>query len=84
MAIRWGDVQVQVVVSGGRIASVTSLEMPYSDRRTQRITDGVEPILREEALAAQSAAIDVVSGATYTSTAYARSLQSALDQAAGG
>lgn len=46
-----------------------------------RISDEVGPLLRSEALAAQSAQIDVISGATYTSRAYATSLQSALDAA---
>jgi uncharacterized protein with FMN-binding domain len=82
--IRWGNVQIQVAINGGRIASVTAVDMPYSDRRTQRITDVAEPILREQAIAIQSAQLDVISGATYTSEAYAQSLQSALDRAAGG
>jgi uncharacterized protein with FMN-binding domain len=54
--------------------------MPDGDRRSASISQQVEPILREYALAADSADIDVVSGATYTSRAYAYSLQSALDQ----
>jgi uncharacterized protein with FMN-binding domain len=82
--IRWGNVQVQVTVSGGKVTDVTTLDMPYSDRRTQRITDTVEPVLREQALSTASADLDMVSGATYTCRAYAQSMQSALDKAAGG
>jgi len=57
-----------------------ALELPSGGRSSQ-ISRFVEPILRSEALQAQSANIDGVSGATYTSTAYAQSLQSALDSA---
>jgi uncharacterized protein with FMN-binding domain len=78
---RFGNTEVQVTISNGRITSVTALEMPTGGR-SGAISNYVEPILSSEALTAQSANIDIVSGATYTSDAYARSLQSALDQAA--
>ena len=65
---------------GGQITDVAALQLP-SGGRSGRISRAVEPILREEALQAQSANIDTVSGATYTSLAYAQSLQAALDQA---
>ena len=81
--IRWGTVQVAVTVSDGRIVAVETLELPASDRRSASLNARAEPILREEALASSSAEIDVVSGATYTSMAYAQSLQSALDQLSG-
>jgi uncharacterized protein with FMN-binding domain len=77
---RYGDVQVQVTISGGAITDVTALQLPDVDNRSRRIASSAEPILREEALTAQSANIDLLSGATYTSEAYAQSLQSALDQ----
>ncbi len=80
ISTRFGDVQVEVTISGGTIADVTALRLPSRDGRSQRIASIAEPILREEALAAQSAQIDLLSGATYTSEAYAESLQSALDQ----
>lgn len=80
ISTRFGDVQVEVTISGGQIADVTALELPSRDGRSQRIASIAEPILREEALTAQSAQIDLLSGATYTSEAYAESLQSALDQ----
>jgi uncharacterized protein with FMN-binding domain len=77
---RFGPVQVEVTISGGRIAEVTALELP-SGGRSGRISSYAEPLLQSEALQAQSASIDGVSGATYTSEAYAQSLQAALDQA---
>ena len=79
---RFGDVQVQVTISGGAITDVTALQLPSNDPHSSRISQAAEPLLRESALAAQSANIDLLSGATYTSNAYAQSLQSALDQAA--
>lgn len=77
---RFGPVQVAVTVEGGQITDVTALQLPSRDRHSSSISQAVEPMLREEALQAQSANIDLISGATYTSTGYARSLQSALDQ----
>ncbi|MGZ6312192.1 MAG: FMN-binding protein [Candidatus Limnocylindrales bacterium] len=80
---QFGPVQVQVTLANGRITDVTALQLPSDHRRSQQISSYAEPILRSEALQAQSAQIDLVSGATYTSEAYAQSLQSALDQAHG-
>ncbi|HLX35756.1 MAG TPA: FMN-binding protein [Candidatus Limnocylindrales bacterium] len=77
---RYGDVQVQVTVANGKITSVTALALP-SGGRSGMISAYAEPILTNEALSAQSAQINLVSGATYTSTAYEQSLQAALDQA---
>ena len=81
VASRYGNTEVQVTISNGKITAVTALELPTHGRSGQ-ISSYVEPILSSEALTAQSARIDIVSGATYTSEAYAQSLQSALDQAA--
>jgi uncharacterized protein with FMN-binding domain len=78
---RYGDTEVQITFSNGKITAVTALELPTGGRSGQ-ISSYVGPILSSEALTAQSANIDIVSGATYTSEAYAQSLQSALDQAA--
>lgn len=83
VSTRWGPVQVEVVVADGRLKDVVALQLP-TGRRSGDISDYSEPILREEALQAQSANIDIVSGATYTSDAYAQSLQAALDQAGVG
>jgi uncharacterized protein with FMN-binding domain len=81
---RFGPVQVQVTIAGGKITDVTALQLPFDHPRSAEISGIVEPMLRSEALAAQSAQIDLISGATYTSDAYAQSLQAALDQAAHG
>jgi len=78
---RWGVVQLQVTISGGAIADVKALQLPSDDRHSAEISSRAEPILRSAALEAQSADITILSGATYTSLAYARSLQSALDEA---
>ena len=77
---RFGPVQVEVVVANGKLTDVKALQLP-SGRHSGQISTYSAPILREEALSAQSAQIDAVSGATYTSDAYAQSLQAALDQA---
>ena len=77
---RYGPVQVEVTIDNGQITDVTALQLP-SGGRSGQISRAVEPMLSSEALSAQSAAIDGVSGATYTSDAYARSLQAALDDA---
>ena len=76
----YGQVQVQVTMTGGKITDVTALQLP-SQGRSGLISQSVAPILQGEAISAQSASIDTVSGATYTSQAYAQSLQSALDLA---
>ncbi len=78
---RFGPVQVEVTLQGSTITSITALQLPGGDRRSAQISDRAEPALQSQALQAQSANIDGVSGATYTSTAYARSLQAALDAA---
>jgi uncharacterized protein with FMN-binding domain len=80
VSTRYGPVQVQVTVSDGKVTEITALQLP-SGGRSGRISDVAEPILHDEALTAQSAQIDTVSGATYTSDAYEQSLQAALDQA---
>jgi uncharacterized protein with FMN-binding domain len=81
VSTRFGTVQVAITVEGGQITDVTALQLPSGDRHSASISSRVEPTLRSQALTAQSAAIDGVSGATYTSDAYARSLQAALDSA---
>jgi len=83
VSFRFGTVQVEVTVADGRIVDVQTVQMPDEDRHSLSISREVEPMLRESALVAGDAAIDVISGATYTSLAYAESLQSALDQLSG-
>jgi uncharacterized protein with FMN-binding domain len=78
---RYGPVQVQVTISGGQLSDVSALELPVDRARSAAISNAVAPILRREALAAKGANIDTVSGATYTSEGYARSLQAAIDAA---
>ncbi|MFJ9607961.1 FMN-binding protein [Kitasatospora sp. NPDC101176] len=78
---RYGPVQVAVTLSGSRITAVDVVEYPTEDRRDREINGSALPLLNQEALAAQSAHVDVVSGATFTSDGYVRSLQSALDRA---
>ncbi|MFC9281525.1 FMN-binding protein [Streptomyces collinus] len=80
---RWGPVQVRVTIKGGRLTEVTAVQYPQDNPRDQEINSYALPQLRREVLAAQSADIDMVSGATYTSTGYRQSLQSALDSATG-
>lgn len=77
----WGDVQVEATISDGRLVDVVVLQAP-SDRKSTTINDGAVPILEAQAVDLQSADLDIVSGATYTSGTYADSLQAALDQAA--
>ncbi|MEO6084474.1 MAG: FMN-binding protein [Umezawaea sp.] len=78
---RWGPVQVRLTISGGRITAVTVPVYPDANRKDQQINAHALPILVREALDAQNADIDMVSGATVTSEGYVQSLQSALDQA---
>jgi uncharacterized protein with FMN-binding domain len=81
VSTRFGTVQVRVTVSGGKITDVTPLQLTDAGGRSVQISNYAAPILRTEVLAAQSAKVNSVSGATYTSTGYLTSLQSALDQA---
>ena len=78
---RFGPVQVEVTLDGSTITSISAIQLPGGDPRSTQISDRAEPTLRSQALQAQSANIDGVSGATFTSAAYARSLQAALDAA---
>jgi uncharacterized protein with FMN-binding domain len=78
---QFGDVQVKVTIAGGRITDVQPLQMPFEKPRSAEITQFAGPQLHDEVLQAQSAQIDTLSGATYTSEAYAQSVQAALDQA---
>jgi uncharacterized protein with FMN-binding domain len=78
---RWGPVQVQLTVSGGKITDVAMLQYPNGNGTDQQISSYALPILMQDTMSAQSANIDMVSGATYTSTGYLQSLQSAIDQA---
>lgn len=76
----YGPVQVKVTVAASKIKSVSTLRYPSSDSTSQQISEYAVPRLTQEAIAAGSANIDMVSGASYTSNGYIQSLQSALDQ----
>jgi len=77
----YGPVQVQITVKAGKITAVNTLEYPEETPRDQQINSYAIPQLNQETLAADSAHIDTVSGATYTSGGYIGSLQNALDKA---
>ena len=81
VATRWGDVQVQITVKNGKITKSEAIVYPTENNRDIEINNTALPILGDEAVSAQSADIDFVSGATVTSTGYTQSLQSAIDQA---
>ena len=78
---RWGPVQVKITVNDGSITKVTVPQAPSGNPRDTEINDQALPILIQETIDAQSARIDMVSGATVTSEGYVESLQSALDAA---
>lgn len=77
----YGPVQLQIVVSGGRVVRADAIDYPAGGGRDLEINSRAVPQLNREALRAQSAVIDTVSGASYTSAGYRQSLQSALDSA---
>jgi uncharacterized protein with FMN-binding domain len=77
----YGPVQVRVTVKAGKLSAVTAVEYPTETPRDYQINSFAIPQLNAEALAAGSAKIDTVSGATYTSGGYIGSLQNALDKA---
>ena len=74
----YGNAQVRVILSGGRISDVEPILMPSATKRSKTISSSVEPWLRKRAIAAQASDFEVLSGATYTSRAYQQSLASAL------
>src|ERR1700744_366986 len=76
---RYGPAQVKVTVEDGKIVSVEAVELQSNDPHSQMISSSAAPRRRQEVLAKQTAAVDTVSGAPYTSASYLQSLQSALD-----
>jgi uncharacterized protein with FMN-binding domain len=76
----YGDAQVRVTVRNGKLVAVEAVRLQGNDPRSVRISSYAAPILRQEVLTQQTAAVDAVSGATYTSASYEQSLQSALDK----
>ncbi|MCI6411631.1 FMN-binding protein [Schaalia hyovaginalis] len=76
----YGAMQVEVTILGGAISDIAWVQLP-TDHHSQRINQQAAPTLVSEALAAQSAQVDSISGASFTSEGFKESLQSALDQA---
>jgi len=81
VSTRYGDVQVQITVTDGKITAAKVLQVPWNNGRDQMINSEAVPVYNDETVSAQSSQIDVVSGATYTWEGYTQSLQSAIDQA---
>lgn len=77
----WGNVQVAVTISGGKMTNVKFLQYPNSHQTSVYINQQAMPYLQQEAIKAQSSNVQTVSGATYTSQAFQQSLQTALSQA---
>ncbi len=81
VSYRYGDIEVAVTVNGSRIVTVSVPQDDAFSPYSQTVNSAAVPVLVREAVAAQGLNFDVVSGATYTSDAFAQSLQSALDKA---
>ncbi len=81
VATRFGSVQVQVTIAKGVITEVTPLQLTDRDQRSVSISNRAAPVMRSEVLAAQSANVQTIGGATYTCEGYLSSLQAALDSA---
>lgn len=79
----YGNIQVRVIISGGKIGDVQFLQYPNDRQQSININESAMPILKSEAIQAQSANVDIVSGATDSSQAFIQSLQSALNKAKG-
>ncbi len=77
---KYGAAQVRVTISNGKIVTIEPLQLQGNDPRSIQISSSAEPTLQQEALTKQSAGVDAVSGATFTSASYTQSLQSALDK----
>ena len=78
---QWGNLQVQAIIKGGKITSVQFLQYPNDRNRSIEINNYADPQLASEAIQAQSANVDVISGATDSSDAFIQSLTAALTQA---
>jgi uncharacterized protein with FMN-binding domain len=78
---RFGPVQVQITVANGKITDVTAVQLTNTDGKSIQISNRAAPLLRSKVLAAQSADVQTVTGATITSHAYLTSVQAAIDAA---
>lgn len=81
ISTRYGTIQVAITISSGKITDVEFLKLPDEDMRSYQISNQASPLLKSQTLAAQSSNINGVSGATYTTSGYIKSLQSAIDKA---
>lgn len=79
----YGPLQVQATIQGGRIAAVNVLQFPNHQRTSRAINGRALPALKSAAIRSQATRVNMVSGATLTSRAFARSLKDALSQAGG-
>jgi uncharacterized protein with FMN-binding domain len=77
----YGNIQVQAIIQNGKIIDVPFLQYPNDRSNSIRINNAAMPILKSEAISAQNANVDIVSGATASSQAFQQSLDSALAQA---
>jgi uncharacterized protein with FMN-binding domain len=77
----FGIVQVQAVITNGRIDKITFLKYPNDRENTIRISNESMPVLIQEAIKKQSAKVDIISGATQTTEGFQQSLASALAKA---
>ena len=77
----YGPLQVQVTISGGKVSNIQFLQSPNDRSESIQINEQADPMLSQEAIQAQSAQVNIVSGATQTSQAFVQSVQSALSQA---
>jgi uncharacterized protein with FMN-binding domain len=77
---RYGTAQVKVTVKNGKIVSLQAVQLQSNDPRSQQISSSAEPVLQQEVLSRQTANVDAVSGASYTSASYLQSVQSALNK----
>ena len=77
----YGNVQVSVTITGGKITDVKFLQYPYTHSTSVFINKQAMPYLKQETIQAQSSNVQLISGATFTSQAFVQSLQSALSKA---
>ena len=77
----YGNIQVQAVITNGKITDVIFLQYPNDNRTSQYINSQADPMLKQEAIQVQSAQVDIISGASASSQAFQQSLADALAQA---
>lgn len=77
----YGPLQVKAIISGGKLVDVQFLQYPNDRPTSTQISNASMPVLKQEAIKAQNAKVDIVTGATQTSEAFVQTLQSALDKA---